>query len=428
MKDGKVTLALIGAGSRGLYSYSPYVAQNPDKAQIVAVAEPRQFNRELTAADYGIKPDGVFEDWKELLAKDKLADAVIIAVQDALHKEIAIAAADKGYDILLEKPMAPAASECVEICDAVKRNGVKLCVCHVLRYAPFFMKIKEIIDSGIIGDVATVQHTEGVGWWHQAHSFVRGSWRNEKLSSFMLLAKSCHDIDILNWWIGKKCTSVASFGHLKHFRPENKPPRATDRCMSCPLADEECCYSAKKFYLSSFEKDSTGWPVNVLVSDFTKEAVIEALEKGPYGRCVYSCDNDVVDNQVVIMDFEDGITANFTMTAFTPGGRQTKIMGTEGYLEGDEKTLRVFSFRDERWHDYDFSTSTGTVSDGHGGGDFGIMESFIDSLSKGNDAGIKTGPDETLRSHLMTFAAEKARLENRVVVIDEYIKSLREQL
>jgi predicted dehydrogenase len=424
----KVTFAVIGAGSRGLYSYSPYVTKYPDKAQIVAVADPRQFNRDQMASQFDIEQGNVFKDWKELLAAPKLADAVMITVQDELHKEVAIAAANKGYDILLEKPMATTALECVEICEAVKNNGVKLCVCHVLRYAPFFVKIKEIIDSGLIGDIATIQHAEGVGWWHQAHSYVRGNWRNEKLSSFMLLAKSCHDIDIINWWIGKKCKSVASFGHLKHFTPENKPQGSADRCVNCTLADSGCAYSAKKLYKGFFDKGHYDWPVNVLISDFTKEALDEALETGPYGRCVYCCDNDVVDNQVVIMDFEDGVTANFTMTAFTPGGRQTKIMGTEGYLEGDEKTLRVFSFKTEKWQEFDFTTSGGNVSDGHGGGDFGLMSSFVGSMSSGDQSGIRTGAEETLLSHLMTFAAEKARLENSVIVIDDYINSLKEEL
>jgi predicted dehydrogenase len=424
MKNSKVTLAVIGAGSRGLHSYAPYVAKNPDQCQIVAVAEPRQYNRDQMSEMFGIESSNVFDDWKKLLAAPKLADAVMITVQDDMHKDIAVAAANKGYDILLEKPMATTAAECVEICQAVKKNGVKLCVCHVLRYSPYFMKIKELIDSGVIGDLVTVQHTEGVGWWHYAHSYVRGNWRNEKLSSFMLLAKSCHDIDILSWWIGKKCTSVASFGHLKHFKSENKPACATDRCMSCPLADEGCSYSAKKFYFEMFDKSPTEWPINVLVSDFTKDSLIEALETGPYGRCVYSSDNDVVDNQVVIMDFEDNITANFTMTAFHPGGRETKIMGSDGCIEGNEKSLRSFSFRTQQWQEYDFGTQAGNVSDGHGGGDFGLMASFVGALEEGSESAIRTGADETLQSHLMTFAAEKARLENKVIEIDEFVKNV----
>lgn len=426
MNDKKVTLAVIGAGSRGLYSYAPYVQKNPDQAEIVAVADPREFNRNEMQKQFSIKQENVFDNWHKLLEAPKLADAVIIAVQDELHKEVAIAAANKGYHLLLEKPMATNAADCIEIRDAAKKNGVTLCVCHVLRYAPFFVKIKEIIDSGAIGDVVTIQHTEGVGWWHQAHSYVRGNWRNEKLSSFMLLAKSCHDMDIINWWIGDKCKSVASFGHLKHFKAENKPTEATDRCMSCPLADGECAYSAKKFYLDMFEKSPTDWPINVLISDFTREALIKALETGPYGRCVYACDNDVVDNQVVIMDFENGKTANFTMTAFLPGGRETKIMGTEGIIEGNEKSLKSFSFKSQKWQEYDFSDQSATVSDGHGGGDFGLMKAFIASLSNKEGNKIRTGGDETLSSHLMTFAAEKARIENKVVVIDEFVNEIRE--
>ncbi|MFI4910149.1 MAG: Gfo/Idh/MocA family protein [Sedimentisphaeraceae bacterium JB056] len=428
MINKKVKFAVIGAGSRGLYSYSPYVAKYPEKSQIVAVAEPKQFNREQMASQFSIEPSNVFKDWKELLALPKLADAVIIAVQDELHKEVAIAAANKGYHIMLEKPMAVTAADCLEICDAVKKNDVKLCVCHVLRYAPFFMKVKEVIDSGALGDVVSIQHTEGVGFWHQAHSYVRGNWRREDMSSFMLLAKSCHDMDVLNWWIGKKCKSVSSFGHLKHFKPENKPAKATDRCMTCPLADGECCYSAKTYYLDYFDKGNIDWPINVLISEFTREALVEALQTGPYGRCVYCCDNDVVDNQVVIMDFEDGVTANFTMTAFTPGGRQVKVMGTKGYLEGGENKLNVYDYNKKAWESCDFASEAGNVSDGHGGGDFGIMESFVDALLNENDGGIRTGAEETLVSHLMTFAAEKARIDNKVVELDSFIQEIRESI
>jgi len=425
LMKNKPTIAVIGAGSRGLYSYPPYILKHPDKAAIVAVAEPREFFRNEMVRQFDIAPANIFTDWRQLLSAPRLADAVMITVQDELHKDIAVAAANKGYDILLEKPMAVTAADCMEIYNAVKKNGVKLCVCHVLRYAPFFVKVKEIIDSGVIGEVATIQHTEGVGWWHQAHSYVRGNWRNEKLSSFMLLAKSCHDMDILSWWVGKKCVSVASFGHLKHFKAENKPACATDRCMTCPLADDGCSYSAKKFYMEMFDKSPREWPINVLVSEFTREALIEALNTGQYGRCVYACDNDVVDNQVVIMDFKDGVTANFTMTAFTPGGRQVKVMGTEGCIEGDEKTLRAFSFRTKKWQDYDLASKSGDVSDGHGGGDFGLMAAFIEALQYDDESRIRSGADQTISSHLMTFAAEEARLTNKVVVMDEFVRSLK---
>lgn len=423
MESKNISFAVIGAGGRGLYSYSPYILKNPDKASIVAVAEPRDFFRNEMIKQFGIPEDNVFTDWRQLLGVPKLADVIMITVQDELHKDIAVMAANKGYHILLEKPMATNVADCVKICEVVKKNNVKLCVCHVLRYAPFFVKIKEIIDSGIIGQVATIQHTEGVGWFHQAHSYVRGNWRNEKLSSFMLLTKSCHDIDLLNWWVGKRCLSVASFGHLKHFKVANKPLNTTDRCITCSLGDGQCCYSAKKYYLDLFDNGKYGWPVNSLTSDFTRASLIEALKTGPYGRCVYLCDNDVVDNQVVILNFESNVTANFTMTAFTPGGRQVRIMGTEGYLEGNEKFLKVFRFADRTWQNYDFSSSYNDVAAGHGGGDFGLMASFIDALQNNNENSIRTGVDETFASHLITFAAEKARLENKVIIMDKFLES-----
>ncbi|MCD4831514.1 MAG: Gfo/Idh/MocA family oxidoreductase [Anaerohalosphaeraceae bacterium] len=415
-----VKLIVIGAGSRGT-GYAGYTALHPEQAQVVGVAEPREFYRNKMVSDYNIPPENVFMDWKELAEREKFADAVIIATQDTMHVEPAVAFAKKGYHILLEKPMATNEQDCCRIAEAAAENKIILSVCHVLRYTPYTMKLKEIIDSGIIGDVVNIQHLEPVGYWHQAHSFVRGNWRKESESTPMLLQKACHDIDWLRYIMDTPCVKVSSFGNLKHFRKENKPQGAGSRCMDCSC-EAQCPYSAKKIYIGNrAEKDDFGWPNNVLTSDLTVQGVTEAVRDGPYGRCVYECDNDVVDHQVVNMLFEDGKTASFTMTAFTEHlSRKTHIFGTHGSLYGDGKKIEHFDFLTDKHEVIDTQLSDGSIAagikGGHGGGDYGIMKNFIASVVGDNGSNcISSGPQESLEAHLMVFAAEKAR-RNGIVV------------
>jgi len=419
MSERKITIAVVGAGSRGLNCYGQYIHEHPDQAKVVAVAEPREFYRTEAARRFQIPPENVFADWKDLLARPKLADAVIIATSDRLHTAPAIKAAERGYAILLEKPMAPTAEECVEIVRAAKAHGVLLAVCHVLRYAPFYAKIKQLIDTGELGEICTIQHLEGVAWWHFAHSFVRGIFATEADASFMLLAKCCHDLDMLNWLIDGRCLTVSSFGHLKHFRRECKPPHAADRCMDCALADDRCPYSAKKFYFDRLHNDMHRWPLNVVIQEMTDQALEKALREGPYGRCVYQCDNDVMDTQIVNLEFEGNVSASFTVSAFTPHGRKIRVMGTKGYLEGQEQAIRMLDFQTEQWTEYDANQLATDITGGHGGGDQALMNAFINAVGAGDPEAIKTGPDVTLESHLIVFAAETARRENRTVHLSE---------
>ena len=422
--SNKVKIAIIGAGMRGLHFYGQPLIKNRDIAQVVAVAEPNEHFRSAAASMHNITAQNTFTGWEQLLDRPRLADAVIIATPDALHKGPAITAANQGYHILLEKPMASSARDCFEIAQAVTKNKVLFAVCHVLRYAPYYNFIKTLLDNGSIGKICTIEHLEGVGWWHQAHSFVRGNWRNSKESSFMLLAKSCHDMDILHWWIDRRCLNISSFGHLKHFRKECKPVGSAERCMDCGLSDGQCAYSAKQFYYNKLKLKDFGWPLSCLVHEFTESALEQALRTGPYGRCVYHCDNDVVDHQVVAMEFEDQITAAFTMTAFAPCGRKTRIMGSAGYLEGNETSVRVLDFKTGHWTEYDIPYMFSSSSGNHGGGDTGLIEAFLNAV-KNNDAQyIKTGPEQTLHSHLLAFAAETSRVEKRTVNISEFEQSL----
>jgi predicted dehydrogenase len=407
----KIRLAVIGAGSRGS-TYANYALEHPEELEVVAVAEPRDFHREQMASRHKIPIKNVTRDWGEWLSREKFADAIIIATPDALHAEPAIAFAELGYHLLLEKPMAPSELECRNIVEAVNRAGVMLAVCHVMRYTPYTRTLKQVIESGRIGEIVSVQHLEPVGYWHQAHSFVRGNWRNEALSSSMLLQKSCHDLDWLRHVIGKPCERVSSFGSLHHFRESQKPVGAADRCLECEV-ESECAFSAQRFYLREFAAGNTGWPVNVITSDTTESGVLEAL------RSVYACDNDVVDHQVVNLEFAGSVTASFTMTAFTRGrDRETRIFGTKGELFGNGQTLEIFDFLSEKTTVIDTELeSDGSIQSGHGGGDEGVMHAFLTALRENDPSRILSGPNESLESHLMVFAAERARHEARVCQI-----------
>ncbi|HNR68301.1 MAG TPA: Gfo/Idh/MocA family oxidoreductase [bacterium] len=412
-----VTYLILGGGSRGT-TYAEYAREHPEKAKVVGVAEPRDFFRRRLAERHAIPGRQQFTTWEDALAVPRFADAAIVATQDNLHAEPAIAAVRAGYHLLLEKPMAPTEEECRRIIDAVKKSGVLFGVCHVLRYTDLTRNLREQILSGRIGDIISLQHLEPVGYWHQAHSFVRGNWRNEKESTFMLLAKSCHDLDWIRFIVGEPCRSVASFGALSHFTRQAKPPNAGTRCLQdCPAEVEaRCPYSARKIYLQRAARGETGWPHDILTSSVTVESIADALRNSPYGRCVYECDNDVVDHQVVILNFCGGQTAAFTMTAFTEiGHRRTQIFGTRGEMWSDGETISRFDFLSDTWSKTPVSSGHATLLGGHGGGDYRLMEHFTAAVADGDQKQILSGPEESLESHLMVFAVEKARRQNKVI-------------
>jgi predicted dehydrogenase len=411
-----VRLLIIGAGNRG-QTHALYTEHFPDYAKVVGVAEPRDFQRNLMKEKYDISEKYLFTDWREAVKLDKFADAVIITTQDQLHCEPTVAFANKGYNILLEKPMAVTEEDCLKIRDAATKNSVIFGVCHVLRYRPYAAKFKELLDSGVIGEVITMHHIEPVAFWHQAHSYVRGNWRNEAESSFMLMSKSCHDIDWIHWLMGKSCRAVSSFGSLMHFKKENQPEGASNRCLDCAV-ESDCPYSAKRFYMDFVHKGHVGWPLEIITDDQSETGVMQALAEGRYGRCVYTCDNDVVDHQVVNMEFEGGTTASFTMTAFTGDltkGRKTQVHGTHGEIHGDSRFISYFNYVTGETKEFDTSLGGNTILSGHGGGDKGIMESFTSAVAKNDQNLIDTTADNALESHLIVFAAERARLERRVV-------------
>jgi predicted dehydrogenase len=411
----EVTLALVGAGLRG-QTYARHAVAG-GRGRVVAVAEPDPRRRAAAAAEFQIPPRQVYAAGADLAAAGKLADAAVIATQDRMHRDPAVRLAGLGYHILLEKPMAPTEPEAAEIAAAAARAGVIFAVCHVLRYTPYTRMVKRLVAEGRIGQLVSVQHLEPVGWWHHAHSFVRGSWRREDVSGPMLLTKSCHDIDWLVHVVGAVPTRVSSFGSLTHFRAAERPPGAADRCLDCPL-ETTCPYSAKRLYLDCLaDSDRHFWPLGAVTSEFTEAAVLAALRTGPYGRCVYASDNDVVDHQVVNLEFPDGATGTFTMSAFTPmEHRQTRLMGTHGYLEGNGRTVRYVDFRTGREETFDSAAEGGpSAADGHGGGDEGLTAAFLAAVAAGDPSLLSSDAAESLATHRVVWAAERSRHSGETV-------------
>ncbi|MUN36136.1 Gfo/Idh/MocA family protein [Actinomadura litoris] len=424
-------IAVAGAGLRGA-AYARRIARE-GRGRIVAVAEADPGRRARFAAEHGVPPERTFPGWREMAAAGRIADGVIIATQDAEHAGPAIAFAGLGCHILLEKPMATSEEDARRVVEAAERAGVMLAVCHVLRYTPYTRALRDLIRAGRIGTPVSVQHLEPVGWWHHAHSYVRGHWRREDESGPMLMTKSCHDIDWLVHVMGEVPARVGSFGRLSHFRPENRPEGAAARCLDCPV-EASCPYSAKRLYLSCLgDPRLEVWPLDAVTHDHTEDGVLRALREGPYGRCVYDCDNDVVDHQVVNMEFPSGATGVFTMTAFAAAApRQTRIFGTLGSVEGDGTRLAVRDFRTGGLEVIE--TETGAVSHGgtaphaprkspddpppdgrHDEADEVLADAFVEAIATGDPSALHSGGRESLASHRVVWAAEHARRSGTVV-------------
>jgi len=396
--DG-VRLVVAGAGLRGL-GYARRATET-GRARVVAVAEPDPGRRERFAAEFGIAADRVYAGWSDLAAAGRIGDAVIVATQDRMHADPTVAFAQLGYHILLEKPMATTEEDAVRITQAVEEAGAIFGVCHVMRYTRYSAALKKLLDDGALGRLVSVQHLEPIGWWHFAHSFVRGNWSDSTTSGPLLLTKSCHDIDWLLYLFGTAPTRVSSFGGLSHFRPDQRPEGATDTCLTCPV-EPTCPYSAPRLYLSCLgDADRELWPLSAVTADHTLEGVAAVLRTGPYGRCVYAGTNDVVDHQVVAMSFADGATCSFTLTAFTPlAERKTRLFGTHGSIDGDGTLLHVTDFRTGGTYTVDTGAPAGsTAADGHSGGDAAITDAFLAAVAAGDPSLLPSNARRSLLSH-----------------------------
>ena len=469
-----IAAIMIGAGQRGADVYGEYALRNPERIRFVAVAEPDAERRQRFAEQHNIPLENQYKSWETLLEQphpstgsgQRFGQAAFVCTQDQQHTAPTLAALRAGYDVLLEKPMATTANECRQLADVAEETGRQLHICHVLRFTKHFTKLRQIIQSGDLGEIVSVSHRENVSWWHMAHSFVRGNWRVKEDSAPMILAKCCHDLDILIWMLGQNCDHLSSVGNLLHYRSENAPEGAPKYCLDgCPVEDT-CPHYAPFIYVEllplwrSFANTSKGiprlaaqaqerfpglikalgglspslremtdyrsWPRSVVVQNPTPENLTAALQKGPYGRCVYHCDNDVVDHQVVNMQFESGTSVTLTMHGHSHvEGRFTRIQGSKAELQAGfgygGSWIEVNQHRSDRSIRYDTSADG---SSGHGGGDERLMDAFLMSLDQGEmrfeSASHLSTARQSLESHLMAFAAEEARIEQSVVKMDSF--------
>ena len=425
----QLTAIVIGAGNRG-GTYAHHMAATPEKYRIVAVADPNPADRAYICDLYNIPAENCFETWEDILDRPKMADIALIATVDDLHYAPAMKAISLGYDLLLEKPVAITARHCADIARAAKEKGVRVLVCHVLRYTRFYGAVKKLLMQNTIGQVVSVDMVEAIGNTHFAHSYVRGNWHNLKNSAPMLLAKSCHDLDIVQWLLDKPCLRVSSFGSLTHFRPENAPEGAPHSCVdgNCP-ARNSCPYDCLRFYAGL--KPTNGWRHTVASGiaasrcEPTWEDILQGLRTKNYGVCVYHSDNDVVDHQVVQMEFEGGVTASLTVNAFNRGGRYIRIYGTKGELYAfmASKEIELYTFEDKKKTSVSLDEMDEHITGGHGGGDAGIVNEMYEYFC-GNYTGFRAADIQvSVKNHMIGFAAEEARLSGTVVSLGEYLHS-----
>ena len=412
-----ITAITCGAGNRGNV-YGGYAENFPEQITIVGVAEPITIRNERFTKTHHIPDENRFKTWEDVFTRPKFADAIIITMPDHLHYEPCLKALELGYDVLLEKPMAQTAQQCRDILAATRKTGRIVAVCHVLRYSPYFIKMKQLIGEGAIGELVSIQHMEPIQHIHMSHSYVRGNWHDSKQTTPIILAKSCHDLDILRWMIGKPSKSIVAMGDLKWFRKENAPAGSTDRCMNGCSVEAGCPYSAMKIYYRE-----RGWLYVFDLPDEKKkqgDAILEYLRTTNYGRCVYRMENDQPDHYITSIQFEDQITASFSMEAFTAyDGRRTRVMGSMGDMVGDMTKLTIDDFRTgksitlipkaEDVENYKNS--------GHGGGDWLLMRDFVTAVSNQDPKYLTSTIDQSIESHLMGFAAEESRKTNQVVDI-----------
>ncbi|NOU73743.1 gfo/Idh/MocA family oxidoreductase [Paenibacillus sp. LMG 31458] len=420
--NNPITAVIVGAGHRSLI-YASYAQTHPDQLQIVGVVDPDPIRRKLTAKQFDLQDTNCFESVEQLVSKPKIADAVINGTMDDQHVETTIPLLQAGYDVLLEKPIATSEESMLKLYQVAKENKRTVMICHVLRYAPFYKAIREVVATGRIGEIINVQAAEHVSYHHMAVAYIRGKWNSmETCKSSMLMSKCCHDLDVISWMIGEQPSKVSSFGSLMHFKPEKAPEGAGFRCLVDCKIEETCAYSARKHYIDQRRWGIYVWDNNHLGVTPTEEEKLDILKtSSPYGRCVWHCDNDVVDHQSVVMEFENGCTATHNMIGATSRPcRNIHIIGTKGEIQGVlEDGYFVVRHPDATvGHEYsEERVAVIVTNDSHGGGDLLLVEDFIKVLQGETPSISSTSLEKSIHGHQIGFAAEHSRLENKTKVI-----------
>ncbi|MCL2752071.1 MAG: Gfo/Idh/MocA family oxidoreductase [Firmicutes bacterium] len=399
--------AILGFGARG----SLYAGLFQEiGAELTAVCEIRPDRLGKAGRLYELPKDKLFLSDEVFVSKGKLGDLCVVATQDGQHKGHALMALDAGYDLLLEKPIATTFEDCSAIFERAKATGRRVFICHVLRYAPFFTLIKQELNTGAYGKIATVNLTENIAYWHFAHSFTRGNWSVVPPSAPIILAKTCHDLDIICWLAGAECKAVSSMGSLGFYTRESAPLGSADRCLDCSVK-MDCPYDAERFYITDgFDKGRTGWPIDTLCEEPTREKLSEALKTGPYGRCVWKCGNNSADRQVVNMGFAGGMTAHLTATAFSKDCyREIHVHCEKGEIFGsmadDILTCNIYGGVSKK---IDVRQHAANGLAGHGGGDALLVKDIAAIYGGGRGASL-TSIENSMQSHAIGFAAEASR-------------------
>lgn len=435
-----VKLALIGAGARGELNLACLATKHPDLIRFVAVAEKDKLRRDSFARAHNISKENVFRDWQELFEKPKLADGIINALPCRFHYLSAIAGIDAGYHTFLEKPMALSPGESIKLTRLAEQKNLLLMVALQSRYNKIYTRIRNLLDGGTIGRVMNIDCAENIGYWHFLLAYVRGIHHRTDLSHSFLLAKGVHDLDLVNWYAGAPVKQVSSFGSLSFFNEENAPKGAPERCMDgCPVFDS-CEFNAYKQFVDPGKPDIP-WSLlsgtsagavrdfilnprfrtlaSVITRDISRESVLKTLNETPYGKCVFRAENDLVDHQTVSVEYENGVTASFQLSAFSLiWERSLNLHGTRGEIRSADFSGRL------EWRTYNPAKVKkeriryhGIV---HGGGDETILIRFAQTVRDGDRSQVLTGADTALESHLLCFAAEEARRKGEVVQMKEF--------
>jgi predicted dehydrogenase len=404
-------VAIIGAGVRGT-NLARKLSSSEFRSMVVAVAEPDDEKRKSFAKEFNLPDSATFTGWVELSKGLDNCDAAIIATLDNQHTGPAIACLQRGWHILVEKPLADSFEDCLLI---VKTQDVKntiVAVCHTLRFMEGFRKVKQILDSGTIGQIIHIEHLEGIGNFRFAHNYVRGRWAQEKNNTFLLLHKCSHDIDYINWLIKEPCERVSSFGSLKYFTTVNAPDGSTYRCVDNCSVKNACPYSALRIYVDGSLDE---WPARDICNVHTREAHIEAIKNGPYGICVWHVNNDVVDHQVVMMEFTGGTTATCTLSGYSAtNGRRIRLQGTHGEMLYDEAIGRISI---KRFSEQKSEFIKIPVQTTYHPEDKYILDDWISSIVYSTPVAVDS--KEALRTHAVVFASEISRKERRIVEMTE---------
>ena len=411
----KIKMVIIGCGARGKETYGRYAMKQESGIEIVAICDNNLVKLESAKNEFNLTDDMCFTNYDELYALGKIADCAVIANYDQEHFDATMKAIDLGYHILLEKPISNSLEECVKIRDFANEKNVKVVVCHVMRYTSYYMYLKKLLKEKLIGDLIAIEQTEDVSYWHMAHAFVRGNFRNSNTTSPMILQKCCHDFDLIMYLTEEKPISLTSVGDLRFFKEVNAPRKSCEYCADCK---EDCIFNAVNFYLGVYDDkvnnnlSTNVWPLSQIVEQPTREKLLEELKVSNWGKCVFKSDNNVVDHQFTTIKLEKGTIATLTMIGFSnDGGRQTHCYGTKGeiYLDEQRRTIEISVFG-QRKKVVSFDELSSDFS-GHGGGDNEMMKEFVDYL-KSSTTAMTSSINLSVDSHILAFASEYSRLNN----------------